>query len=309
MNPLFQTLFTLLAKLRFLRLFVKHCSRRWASFRTLLGRKLVVWGWLRRKLGTFLKPRTPGPLSPDPSVRVRSAPGYSKDLWEYVVTVGSTVPTSASRGRINLDEPSLAITSATSDQSLAFTPTQEKDQRDALHHGSAAHSRRSSASDRLSGITSPRDSWHSPLGQPSRATHTLFGRGPDPSRSRSTSRSPSPRRPPHATHEPSPAVPLPVSITRDSLSPPPSHLNRSHSLIFNVQNPSTESLPITFTTNSQSFTEGTHPVSSTTDRHEIASQHSLATSSVISAYVLPEGRSVQLIYSEQIPRHSKNIRM
>jgi len=309
MNPLFQTLFTLLAKLRFLRLFVKRCPRRCASFITLLCRKLAVWRWLCRKLGTFLKPRTSGPSFHDPSAGVRSAPGYSKDLWEYVVTAGSTVPTSASRERIDPDEPSLAITSATSDQSLAFTPAQEKDQRDALHHGSLAHSRQSSASDRLSNITSSRDSWRSPLGQPSRATHTLFGRGPDLSRSRSTSRSPSPRRLPHTTHQPSLAVPLPVSNTRDSLSPPPSHLNRSHSVVFNVQYPSTESLPISFTTNSQSVIESTHPVSSTTDRHEIASQHSLATSSAISAYVLPEGRSVQLINSEQIPRHSKNIRM
>lgn len=167
-NPLFQNLLTLLAELRFLRLFTKHCSTRWASFVTLFGQKSIVWGWLHRKLGKFLKPRAPGPSFSDSSTRVHPAPSFLRDWqWEYVVTASNMVPTSASHGRINPDQPSLAISSASIDRSSASTPAQEQDQRDALHHGSTVHSLQSSTSDRLSGITSSHDSWHSPLRQPS----------------------------------------------------------------------------------------------------------------------------------------------
>ena len=46
--------------------------------------------------------------------------------------------------------------------------------------------------------------------------------------------------------------------------------------------------------------------SSVTDRHEIASQRP---SIVASEYLLPDGRSLELIHSEQIPRYDKNITM
>ena len=212
----------------------------------------------------------------------------------------------------------------------------------------------SRASERLSIITNSRETIRTSVrnGQPSRApraTHRQVGRGPTPSQSReqlSVSGQPSSINLPNTIHPPprlgivttiepthahedeeaispqSPAVaPSPSSYTHESLSPPANkRRGSSTSVIFNVLNPSTDSLPITSATQPQKFTEEpmaidsdppnhSSPVCSPSNRLKTASQHSLATCSSTADFFLPEGRFVQLIHSDQIPRYTKGITM
>jgi hypothetical protein len=229
-----------------------------------------------------------------------------------------------------------------------------------LHGGSIAYSStgnlstrsHASASDRLSIITNSRESLRGSVrnGQSSRnpkATYRQFKHGPTPSQSRErlspkpssanlqNTTNPPPRLevvtttgPTHAHADEeaispqSPAVaPSPSSHTHESLSPPANkRRGSSTSVIFNVLNPSTDSLSVTSATQPPKFTEEpmtidsdppnhSSPVCSPSDRLKTASQHSLATSSSTADFFLPEGRFVQLIHSDQIPRYTKNITM
>jgi len=205
----------------------------------------------------------------------------------------------------------------------------------------------SRASERLSRITASRhgEALHTPVGQPAelpRSPHHQFGRGPDPSRSGGrVSRSPSPRRPLIITQEPHHLDVIQTVVTTlphaglgigpidgpqspaDRPSSPsnmqePQHTSLTYqkqkttSLDVHVQSPSLESLPIP--TLLQQLTEElmaispTQPsiASSVADHFGTASQHS---SFVASEYYLPEGRNLELIHSEQIPRYEKNITM
>jgi len=91
-------------------------------------------------------------------------------------------------------------------------------------------------------------------------------------------------------------------------------------VIVDVQTPSTESLPITSPTPSPAIPQQltaeplamnticSSPVSAMTEIHPESSQLSLtASSSGISDLSLPDGRFVQLIHSDQVPRYSKDI--
>ena len=206
----------------------------------------------------------------------------------------------------------------------------------------------SRASDRYSIITNSRESMRAPaVGQPSRvprATHRQFGRGPDPSRSRerhSISRPPSPVSRPHSIHQrphieiittnqpvsghgegkDSPLVPPSTSSnTHEPLSPPLTHGTRrrqsSTSVVVDIQTPSTESLPISPTNPPRltdepfaidSATAHSSPTSTTADLHDESSQHSPIVSPPES--FLPDGRFVQLINSDQVPRYTKDVTM
>jgi hypothetical protein len=204
------------------------------------------------------------------------------------------------------------------------------------------------ASERRSRITASREALHdTPVGQPAelpRSPHHQFGRGPDPSRSGGRlSRSPSPMRPPNITQRPhhldviqtvpptqphfgggispigGPQSPADIpSSPYNTQEPQRTPLTRIHqkqkttSLDVHVESPSLEYLPIH--THLQQLTEEptaispTQPsiVSSVADYHETASQRP---STLASEYHVPEGRSLQLIHSEQIPRYAKNITM
>lgn len=207
----------------------------------------------------------------------------------------------------------------------------------------SAVSIQSRASDRLSVITTSRESIRAiPAGQPSRlsrATHRQFGRGPDPSKSRDRSRptTPTTNRPhtphqlprleiitstsnaPHSVHGDdgvgSVNQPSPSSYSHEPLSPPLDRHNKkrsSTSLVFNVQNPSTESLPISSVMNPQPLTEEPFGIDSATahsspvDLHDEGLIHSPTS---CSDHLLPEGRFVQLINSDQVPRYTKNVTM
>ena len=205
-----------------------------------------------------------------------------------------------------------------------------------------------SASDRFSIITTSRDSIRAPTqGQPSRlprAAHRQFGRGPDPSRSRErltrpntpSTRPHTPPIPPHlhiVTNLPSaphgsgrvsPFVPPSASsiYTHQPLSPPTTAVRRrgsSTSYIVDVQYPSTESLPISSTTNPPISEEPlaiepttAHPLpdSPVVHHHDEPVPGSPTSSNAPSMdYYLPEGRFVQLINSDQIPRYTKDALM
>jgi hypothetical protein len=195
----------------------------------------------------------------------------------------------------------------------------------------------SNASDRYSIIANSRESIRAPLDrldQPSRrATYPLVGRGSDPARDPARSRErptrPStpatrPHTPIHSTHPPRleiiTALPSthgdgdgnvnPVvqpsassSYTHEPLSAPPmSEIRRrqSSTIVVDIQNPSTESLPISFSTNPPQITD--EPLAMDSFDSPTSSNDTLDN-------FVPEGRFVQLINSDQIPRYDKNVTM
>ena len=197
--------------------------------------------------------------------------------------------------------------------------------------------------------THSRESLHASVGQTSRfprAPHRQFGRGPSPSPSRE--RSPSPpgrvhqpspttRIPPlprleldtsnlhHPTHveiRNSPInPPSPVSHAHEPLSPPSLHGHRrrqsSTSVVVGIVTPSTESLPLSPLPNQQPLSEepytiGEGPtVADALDAREGSPLHSPIASSrsATSDLELPDGRVLQLINSEQVPRYTKEVRV
>ena len=194
-----------------------------------------------------------------------------------------------------------------------------------------------SGSGRFSVVRDSRDSIHDQPLSPSTATHFQFGHLPDPSQSRDQlSRPLSPTNPPHSTlyqlHRPeSTDLPSlahgdtnlsPVSrpstpfYTYESLGSQPMDGNRrrrsSNSMVLNIQNVSTELVPISSSVyapqviaepfDTDTPTAYSSPVSAAVDLYgEVPIQPS--------NNVLPEGRSLQLINSDQVPRYTKNITM
>jgi hypothetical protein len=203
----------------------------------------------------------------------------------------------------------------------------------------------SRASDRRSILTS-RESLRAPspasqISRHPRATYRQFGRGPDPSRSRER-----PLRPPSPINRSHPIYQLPQidttnippavkidpatssvpppsasSYAHEPLSPPTDHSSRrrrsSGSVALNIQTPSTASLasptsPLPLTNEPLAVdTPATHssPVSNASEICEESPQPSPTASSMILDFDLPEGRILQVIHSDQIPRYSKEITM
>ena len=143
-----------------------------------------------------------------------------------------------------------------------------------------------------------------------RGTHRQFGAGSSVSRLRGRpSRPPSPQLSPQISRFSSLS-----SHTREQLSPPAHPVKqRTTSIDWDVQNPSTESLP---SVNAQELAEAPMTVETSSrslsrisfaDRSETSSQHShMASSALLNHFILPEGRILQLINSDQIPRYTKN---
>jgi len=341
--------------LRILRIARDHFQRfpgRGASLLSFIVRKFnALWRFCFGKPGTSrtLKPAEPPFLGT--KTRPYSLSGDSAVVKEYTIAA-STVPTSASHPSLHehaaereeaVTALSVIIPSSTpANLSVdAFSTSVPFEGRSLAHRSSGNLSIQSRASDRRSIITNSRDSIRAPLGQPSRApraTHRQFGRGPDPSRSREVSRSPSPMA--HAAYPQPPRVEidttnLPSSINDDStdspvfrpsspyqhepLSPPSVHGHRrrqsSTSVVVAVENPSTESLPLSTLINPPKLTDEPFAVGSPTARSSPVSvpvdqrdDHSLSSTSSID-YFVPEGRFVQLINSDQVPRYTKDITM
>ena len=209
----------------------------------------------------------------------------------------------------------------------------------------------SRASDRPSTISFSRTSLRAPVqndrpSQDHKATYRQFGRGPGVPRSRSrgrSSRSPSPQ-PSLNTAYPDNLDIAPTgarvyahadgvfnhSISSQGLTelpPSSSHIQerprrpaihpqkqRTTSIDWGVQNPSTESLSIALNS-PQEIMDDPMPMDTSThlslhnspsDRAETASQSSHITSPAASVLALPEDHVLQLIVSDQIPRYDKN---
>jgi hypothetical protein len=282
-----------------------------------------------------------------------SVSGGSGSSREYHVVAASTVPNSANYPNLlhataTVGTPPPTASSLSVDQLHVTNPLHPLEGRSLAHRSSgnlSAVSVQSRASSRLSIITNSRDSTRAPpAGQPSRlprATHRQFGRGPDPSRSRDhLSRSPSPMNRSHSPHQlprlqvlttnlsphtrggssVNPVVqPSVSSYPHEPLSPSSSdEKQRKQSLssvVFEFQNPSTESLPASPLANPPQFIEkpftvdaGTahsSPVTAAADLRDEELIRSPGTS-LHDCCFLPEGRSVQLINSDQVPRYTKN---
>jgi len=248
-----------------------------------------------------------------------------------------------------LGTPPPTLASLSVDQLHATNPLHPFDGRSLAHRSSgnmSAVSIQSRASSRLSIITNSRESTRVPaVGQPSRhprATHRQFGRGPDPSRSRDhLSRSPSPMNRSHSPHQlprlevlttnlsphthgdggVNPVVqPSVSSYPHEPQSPSESSNDEKQrkqsltSVVFEFQNPSTESLPVSPSINPPQFVEkpftvdtGTAHSSAVTAAADLRDEELIRSPGTsLHDCFLPEGRSVQLINSDQVPRYTKN---
>jgi hypothetical protein len=349
MAILLKALLECLRILRSAKVHIKLFPRYWASFLAYLGRKLSrrEWrcSWPRcNQTRTSRSPKPAGPLFPGGGTSSYSMSGGSACLGEYAVAA-STVPASSASQPPGFDpegRPPSAPPSPTGsparlsvDQSRPASPnpTNQLDGGSFASRSSGNLSTESRASSRLSIITNSREALPALVGygQPSRtprATHHQFGRGPSPSRSREQlSRGPSPVNLPDITHSSttprlevvammgpthahadgqssplisaqSPAgVTSSPSNTHQPLSPPVNREGRTGpitSIVLDMHSRSTESLPII----------------SPADRLETISRHSvMGASSATSDFFIPEGRFLQLIHSEQIPRYAKKIKM
>jgi len=319
----------LLDLLRILRSLVKDHIRRfprscWAPLLAYLSRKLGEW-WCSwpSKPGTHGNTKLANPLFPGGtggscSVSCSSARSAAR-------VAASTVPASANAdNRQSRDgaesQPETPLPSFPIPVTLPVDPPRVPSpdlnprrhrvgERSPTNHSSGNVSTQS-AGDRPSSRSSVQND--RPSRDPSpRGTHRQFGPGSSASRSRGRpSRSPSPQLSPQISTRCS----SPSSHTREQLSPPAHPVKqRTTSIGLNIQNPSTESLP---SINAQELAEALTTVKTSTrslsriffaDRSETSSQHSHMASSVrLNHFVLPEGRILQLINSDQIPRYTKN---
>ena len=306
-----------------------------------LGRKLLIWwrSW-------FGKPGRPKPAEP-PSFGTKASSFSVSDgsavVREYVISA-SSVPLSASHP--SLHETESQPPAVTQTVSVRHPPVPAGPSADRSHaHDPPSHplgersfvnrsyatlsavSIQSRASDRFSIITTSRDALRSTHGRPSRGAFTPFGRGPDLSRYRERSTQPTPTHPHRPTHAsllevisttlpstdgdgkvgPGPVVqpsassshthePLPLNEIRRR-QPPTSPT----SVVVTVQSPSTE-LPMSSLTDRRQITD------TIVDPHDKPGSPPF-TNPLTVDYFIPEGRFVQLINSEQIPRYTGDATM
>lgn len=201
----------------------------------------------------------------------------------------------------------------------------------------------SRAGDRLSFITNPHESIHPPFSEPRRVhgpIYRQYGRGPDPSR---LSRPPSPLNHPHTSHQPprleiiTTDLPSPghgdgnvnpvvwpsasFSYTHELLSSPSMHGSRrkqtAASMLVDIQNPSTGPFRTSSSTHRQqiadepfSIDSETAPSSPVSDPATLRDEFLLSSAaSAKSSFYLPDGRTVRLFTSDQVPRYTKGDKM
>jgi hypothetical protein len=294
--------------------------------------------------------RQPATVAPIVDTRVGTPPALANPLGGRGLVNRSSESLSAAsiRSRAS-DRFSIIITSRDSLRATHGQPSRNpvgfhrRFEHDPVNRRSASMgSTQSRASDRFSIITTSHDSARATYDQPSRlprAAHRQFGRGPDPSRSRERETRPStPHVPPRsspkniATNLPSldhedgrisPVLQLSASspYSHRFLGPSPMDEIRGEvsmtSFVVDVQNPSTDSLPISPSTTNpimdeplemESATAHSSPDSPVVDQRDEPVPGS-PTSSNAATLDLPEGRFVQLINSDQIPRYTKDASM
>ena len=333
---------------RLTRDYIPRFPRRWTSLLALLGRKFgVLWCFGLGKSGTLQRSRPPERPLFRRKPSVCSLCGASAISRGYVVAA-STVPESENypnpqeraMGQPATTAPAVGIpptyvstvNSHSVDHPYAPYPPPLSNGIILAHHSSGTLgtiNTQDSGSARSSIITDPGEEIHASV-----ASRGQFGRRQDPSRSRDRISKPASLTnalqplhseitdlPPlyHGDRRLSPIVqPSMSSHIPEPLGLPPMDENRrnpsSTSVVFDVQNPSTESVPVSSTHPGQlteaPFTIETvapylSPVTAAADPHDEAPILSIATLD----NPLPEGRSVQLINSDQVPRYTKNLTM
>ena len=321
-----RTLLKLLRILRFVRDYiVGRVARRWSLFTAFLVRRMselrLGCSWNCRP-GTSQHPRA---LLPGNRTSSFSASGG------YVVAA-STVPASfqedAGQSASVPQSPTPSIPASLSVHQPR--PPYGRNRTASSSGNLSSSSSQSRASERLSTIVNSTELLHAPVGQPSRprsprGIYRQFGPDVDPSTSRGQlARSHSPSYHQNITHSdshlpittawvphphgadeghspipfPSPSFSMHGQLRRSMWS------GSSTSINLSVQGPSTDSLHTTLTEESIAMSPA-HPTPpySAMDQSETASQHSTIASSTTSEFVLPEGRFLQMIHSDQIPRY------
>jgi hypothetical protein len=331
-----RVLLKLLRILRFVRDYiVGRAAERWSLFTAFLGRRMSE---LRRsgnrKPGTSRNPTAAETLLSGNRTSSYSASG-SAVLREHVVAA-STVPGRLASSQDDAGQSASLPPSPTTSISASLSAHQPHSlygrNPTAGSSGSlSGWSAQSRASERLSIIVNSRELSHVPVDQPSRPPRGIyrsFGPGVDPSTSRGQlARSPSP----NITHSGSRLALTTIhSHPHDAdgggspvVSPSPSSThgplrlitnsnmwNRSSdSIKLSIQAPSTDSLQTALTEESMAI-DPPHSTPSypSMDHYEIASQHSTIASAT-SDFFLPEGRFLQTIHSDQLPRYYDNVTM
>ena len=303
-------LLKLLRIVRFVRDYIVGRAGSWNSFIALLGRRIRELRRSRnRKPGTSRKPR-----AADQTLhKARSYPasGGSAVLREYEAAA-STVPgplaaLSASLASFQDD----AGQSASVPPSLPPSPTSSPSispslsvhqphtpygsSRSASSSGNlSGWSAQSRASERLSRIVDPREQSHI-SGQLSRLPRGIYRQfGPSVQPIGQLPRSSVHTHPYDADEGRSPVVPhSPSSSTHGSVALWP-RSGSATSINLSIQNPSTDTLAMAV--------DYPHTaISFTVDHSETASS--------VPSFSLPEGRFIQMIQSDQIPRYDKNVTM
>jgi hypothetical protein len=342
------TLLKFLRILHLARQYIGRVSSRLALLIVLLGRRLSKWRACWPGKPGSSKPAESSIPSNSRGASLFSVSGGLAASKEYVVAA-STVPASASQGSLHgraEGQPLAATAPRTPRQIPPATPSADQSRAASRcsSNVSSASTQSCGASDRLSIITNSRESL---VGQPSRlarSPHHQFGLGPDASRSggrSSRSPSPSPIHLPSTAQQPHQpdivstiSVPThvhadgrisstvgrqsPVGLASSSSNTPEPQSRplfprkqRATSIDLDIQeaSDSEEDPSIVFPTNLEPLTEEpmaidspTHPFNSSVDHLETAS-------SVVSEYVVPEGRFLQLFHSEQVLRCEKHSTM
>ena len=321
----------LLEILRILR-FARDCIKQFpggASLLALLGRKLTAWWrFWRGNLGSYhdggRKPVKRPFVGTEASSYLAPGGNGGSAVVGVCVVAASSVPPSAS---LNLHESTEGQQQPETVVHLVGThlPVIAS-----LSRNLSVASVQSRASERLSIITTSPYSIRATHGQPSRlpgprAVHRQFTRGPHPLRTRVRPTRPSSRPNTPSTH-PHSALNAPRLEIITTTLPSAAHRtsNEVHggqssmSFVVDVQSPSTESLPITSSTTNpitarppaiESATAHSPPDSPVVDQHDERPGSSTSSNAAILDYYLPEGRFVQLINSEQIPRYTRDASM
>ena len=279
--------------------YIKRLPSRRASYLALLGRKLIHF-W-------FGNSKRPKPAEhPTLGSQASSYPvsGGSAVVKEYMVAA-SYVPPSAIH--TNLHERTEGQPAAIAQTGVVHLPVSGSLSVDPSSTHNTTHpfggrsnrstgnlsalSVQSRASDRLSIITNSRDSLRASHGQPSRfprGTHRQFGRGPDPSRSRERVAWPS----------------TPTTRPNTPIQPPRSSLRGDSLSVSSINLPQIMDEP---------FALGSSIVHSSLDSPvgDLQDEPGTPTSTNPPTvdYFIPDGRFVQLINSDQIPRYEKGATM
>jgi hypothetical protein len=342
-----RVLLKLLRTLRLVRDYiVGRAAGRWNLFTAFLGRRMSEFrrSWNHNlKPGTSRNPRTAEPSLPGNRATSYSASGDSAALGEYVVA-GSTVP-----GRLAASSASLAGFQEDAGQSASLPPSPTSTSASipaslsvhqphplyGIHRtagssgdlsGQSGWSGQSRASERLSRIIHSRELLPISVDKPPRSprgVYRQFGPGVDPSTSRGQlSRSSANVHPHPLDPDEGRSAVVPPSSSSSMYGPRRPQTNPSSTSInLSIQGPSTDDLPTTLTGESMamdlphsapySAMAPPHPIPSYSAivHSETASQHSTIASFATSEFILPEGRILQMIHSDQIPRYDALVTM